>query len=72
VFKFQSGNEWYDRSVITNLSNLTNGNWTRTFSIKPGNEAYMIIAIRVYEDNSITDQFGANITFKTPVAGNLT
>lgn len=64
VFKPQFGQEWYNQ---TNITRITNNNWTQNYSIKRvGNISFVRMYVQVSENNQVVRRAAWNITFEAP------
>ncbi len=64
VFKPEFGKEWYNQ---TNITHITNNNWTQNYSIKRvGNISFVQMYVQVSENNMVVRRAAWNITFGAP------
>ncbi len=69
VFKPEYGQEWYDQ---TNITHLTNRIWTQNYTIKPkGNISFVKMYVQITENNTVVKRAAWNFTLEAPV-GNAT
>jgi hypothetical protein len=65
VFKPGSGQEWYNQ---TNITYISNSNWTQNFSIKPnGNTTYVYMFVQISDNGTVVKKAAWNLTWKVPV-----
>ncbi|MCX9012887.1 MAG: hypothetical protein OIN66_17435 [Candidatus Methanoperedens sp.] len=65
LFKPQFGQEWYNQTSITHVTNHT---WMQNFSIKlRGNISYVLMFVQISENNTVVKKAAWNITFDTPI-----
>ena len=65
VFKPQFGQEWYNQTSVTHVTNRT---WMQNFSIKlRGNISYVLMFVQISENSTVVKKAAWNITFDTPV-----
>ncbi len=64
VFKSQFGQEWVNQ---TNITHITNNNWTQNYSIKRvKNISFVQMFVQVSENNTVVQKAAWNMTFGAP------
>ncbi len=65
VFKPGSGKEWYNQ---TNITYISNSNWTQNFSIKPNkNTSYVHMFVQISDNGTVVKKAAWNLSWGVPV-----